>query len=276
VSASAGSVSEIVETAHFRVVGRTVEPRFPDACLDNQLADHIAEELVPLGLVPDAAAFEQIFVDTVVASAPSPVLAWSAFYRNTLNRLRGAARSGPVTSGASPARGDSVLTFARIYSHVPQLIKGTSVLDVGCCFGFLPLLLAERNPALMVVGCDVVPATSKLAASVACSLASRARFIAADAGRLPLRPEAVDTALLVHVLEHLPEASTLGVLSELRRVTRSRVVVAVPFEEVPDPTYGHVQAFDRRALGRLGAATGWSWTIQECEGGWLILDRPSR
>jgi len=75
------------------------------------------------------------------------------------------------------------------------------------------------------------------------------------------------------MLEQLSERSTLDVLSELRRVARSRVVVAVPFEETPDPTYGHVQAFDVRTLGRLGAAT--ARTSQECEGGWLILDHPS-
>jgi len=260
---AAGPLPEIVETPHFRVLGSAVELRFPAARVDNELADHIAAELVPLGLVPDGAAFERVFVDTVLATAPTPVMAWSAFYRNTLARLRRPAPGGE----------DSVSTFARIYAHVPALVRGASLLDVGSCFGFLPMLLSEWDPRLTVVGCDVVPGTALLAGSVARSLRSGARFVAADATRLPVAAAATDTVLLVHVLEHLPADLSAPVLAELCRVARRRVVVAVPMEDAPDRTYGHVQAFDLAALAGLGAATGWPWTVHEYEGGWLVLDR---
>jgi SAM-dependent methyltransferase len=257
--------SDVVDTPHFRVRGGVVTPRLPDMPVDNELADHIAAELVPLGVVPDATAFERVFVETVLAAAVSPERAWARFYRNTLRRLR---RPGP--DGC-----DSVSTFGRIYARVSALIRGTTVLDVGCCFGFLPIMLAERDPRLAIAGCDVVPGTAALADRTARSLGCRTRFIAADAARLPARSVGVDTVLAVHVLEHLPAAATAGVLAELCRVARRRVVVAVPLEDAPDPTYGHLQAFDLRSLAELGEASGWSWTVQDYEGGWLILDRSS-
>jgi SAM-dependent methyltransferase len=258
------SGAKVVETPHFRVAAGVVQPRFPYARVDNSLADHIAAELAPLGLVGDAEAFERIFVATVLASAVTPTAAWTAFYRNTLRRLR---RAGP--------RGvDSVATFARIYARVTSLIRGRSVLDVGCCFGFLPMLLAEREPGMAVVACDLVPTTAALAHGVAQSRRNRAVFIAGDARRLPMGSATVDTVTSVHLLEHLPQGSTAGVLAELCRVARRRVVIAVPLEAVPDPTYGHERVFDLPALADLGRATGWSWSVDEYEGGWLVVDRP--
>jgi hypothetical protein len=62
----------------------------------------------------------------------------------------------------------------------------------------------------------------------------------------------------------------------LRRAARRRVVIAVPLEEVPDPTFGHVQAFDLPTLARIGAdpdAPGWSRAVHAADGGWLVLDR---
>ena len=109
------------ETPHFLIQDGRVRPRFPPAGISNELADHIAAELVPLGLVPDGSAFEQFFVDTVLATHPDPMQAWTVFYGNTMRRLR-----RPDASGT-----DSVTTFARIYQHVLSLIRGTTVLDVG-------------------------------------------------------------------------------------------------------------------------------------------------
>jgi SAM-dependent methyltransferase len=259
------SGAKVVETPHFRVAAGVARPRHPHARVDNSLVDHIAAELVPLGLVGDAETFERIFVATVLASAATPTAAWAAFYCNTLRRLR---RAGP---GAV----DSVTTFARIYARVTSLIQGRSVLDVGCCFGFLPMLLAEREPGMAVVACDLVPATAALAHSVAQARCNRAVFIAGDAHRLPIGSATVDTVTSVHLLEHLPQESTAGVLAELCRVARRRVVIAVPLEDVPDPTYGHTRVFDLPALADLGRATGWSWSVDEYEGGWLIVDRRS-
>ena len=251
-----------IETPHFLIQDGHVRSRFPGG-ISNELADHIAAELTPLGLVPDGPAFEQIFVDAVLATHPDPMQAWTAFYGNTIRRLR---RPDPGGTG-------SLAAFARIYAHVLSLIRGTTVLDVGCCFGFLPLLAAERSPWLRVIGADLVPATAALASRVCGAQNGRTRFLAADMLALPVAAEAVDTVLAVHVLEHLPAAACRPALAQLRRVARRRVVIAVPFEQTPDPTFGHLQAFDLPRLASIGDAPGWSRDVHAADGGWLVLDR---
>lgn len=239
-----------------------MQPRFPSR-ISNELTDQIAAELAPLGLVPDAPAFEQIFVDAVLAGHPDPVQAWTAFYANTLRRLR---RPDPSGTG-------SLATFARIYAHVLSLIRGTTVLDVGCCFGFLPLLVAERSPWLRVIAADLVPAAAALASRICRTRGDRTRFLAADLLALPIADETVDTVLAIHVLEHLPAEACGPALAQLRRVARRRVVIAVPLEETPDPTFGHLQAFDLPRLAGTGDVPGWSRAVHAADGGWLVLDR---
>jgi len=260
---------QTIETPHFLIRNGRVRPRFPGVPISNELADHIAAELGPLGLVPDAAAFERLFVEVVQATHPDPAQAWAAFYRNTMRRLRGPDRGGT----------DSVATFARIYRHVLSLIRGRTVLDVGCCFGFLPLLIAERQPRLSVIGVDLVPAAAALAGRMAREQGNRARFAAADLLALPVADEAVDTVLAVHVLEHLPAETAAPALAQLCRVARHRVAVAVPLEDAPDPAFGHLQAFDLHQLARIAAGAdspGWSRAVYSADGGWLVLDRCER
>ncbi len=257
-------------TPHFLIHEGRIRPRLGSDEISNELAGHIAAELGPLGLVPDGPAFERVFVESVQAAHPDPTQAWNLFYGNTMRRLRRPDHGGT----------GSVATFARIYDHVLSLIRGTTVLDVGCCFGFLPLLAADRDPRLRVIGTDLVPSAVALAGRIARAQGSRARFAAADLLALPVADQAVDTVLAVHILEHLEaEASALAV-AQLCRVARHRVVIAVPLEATPDPTFGHIQAFDLARLAGLGTGPDtpesqgtWSPTVYAADGGWLVLDR---
>src|ERR1700746_1164968 len=107
-----------IETPHFLIQDGHVRPRFPSG-ISNELADHIAAELAPLGLVPDGAAFERVFVDAVLSCQPHPDRAWAAFCANTVRRLRRANGAGA----------GSVAPFARIYARALALIRGPTVLD---------------------------------------------------------------------------------------------------------------------------------------------------
>ena len=85
------------------------------------------------------------------------------------------------------------------------------------------------------------------------------------------RQGSADTVYAVHLLEHLPVGLDTAVLAEMLRVARRRVVVAVPFEDEPNPTWGHVRTFDLAALDALGAATGHAYEVSEHHGGWLTI-----
>ena len=115
-------------------------------------------------------------------------------------------------------------------------------MELGCCFGFLSLRLARAgNPVTAV---DLAPGTVGLLASVAPVLGTKLCALVGDASAVPLADGSADTVLAVHLLEHLPPAIAPCVLAEMLRVARRRVIVAVPFEDPPNPTWGHVRTFD--------------------------------
>ena len=102
------------------------------------------------------------------------------------------------------------------------------------------------------------------------------RTVACNAADVPLPDGAADTVTVLHLLEHLDAATAGAVLREAMRLARRRVVVAVPFEDVPRACYGHVQRFDGDVLRVIADAwrmAGFRAGVHEYHGGWLILDR---
>jgi len=235
--------------------------RLGAAQIDNDLGDRIASELVRPGLVSD---FEAAFAGVVACTAADPLAAWERFYARTLTGLVDESRAG---TGA-------IATFGAIYRHALGLVVGDSLLDTGSCFGFLCLLAAERG--LQTTGTDACAATIALAARVAARRGSPASFQRADVReRLPAR---ADTVSALHLLEHLAPGDVDRALARLCAAARRRVIVAVPLERRPDPTYGHRGAFELATLRSHGARVpGWRATVHEHRGGWLVLDRaPAR
>ncbi len=154
------------------------------------------------------------------------------------------------------------------------LAVGPDVVELGCCFGFLALRLAGEGHRVTAAG--LVPGTARLLASVSGALGTPAAAPAGDARRVP--PGAgttgtADTVFAVHLLEHLPRGADAAVLAEVLRVARRPAVVAVPFEDAPDPAWGHVRTVDLADLDALGAATGLPHAVEEHHGGWLVVER---
>jgi hypothetical protein len=233
------------------------------AALDADLGDLLAAG--DLGVPPaDLAAFERAFIDHVEASGPDPAAAWDAFYDATLAR---------VTQGPGHGSG-TVATFSRIWARAIALSRGESVLDLGTCFGFLPLAWATRPGHPLLLAADLSEASASLLQRQADRRGAAVQAICADALRLPLAGGSVDSVMLLHVLEHLTPTDSLTVLDEALRVARRRVVVAVPVEPAPDPVFGHLQVFDLPRLAALGRRTGWWVSLFEADGAWLVLDRP--
>lgn len=213
----------------------------------------------------DLVAFEAAFVALVEAGGPDPERAWDAFYDNTLARVEG-------QWGAAAGAGN-IATFSRIWARAAALSRGGSVLDVGTCFGFLPLAWAARRGAPTLLAAELSSAAAALVGRQAGRLGRAVDVLCADGTRLPLRRRAVSTVLVLHVLEHLDRPASERLLSEALRVADRRVVVAVPIEGQPDPLFGHLQVFDLAELAERGRRTGWQVSLADADGGWLVLDR---
>jgi hypothetical protein len=234
--------------------------------LDADLGDAIAGGL--LGPRPrDLAEFEQAFTARVESGHPDPARAWDGFYDATLARVAvGWGRTLPGTG--------TIATFTRVWARTTALQRGPTALDVGTCFGFLPLAWSALPGAPRLVAADLSPGASGLVGRQARRLRLPVGVVCADGTSLPLPDRAVGTVHLVHVLEHVRPALGALLLREALRVADRRVVVAVPVELMPDPVFGHVQVFDLARLAVVGARTGWHVSLIDADGAWLVLDRP--
>lgn len=261
------------ESPHFTVLSlddaTIVLHRLGPEEIDNDLAELVAGELVRTENVTLPRAFERCFAGVVLSSAPSPGNAWRAFYANTLSKLRRVA----VEERLGPDPGP-VAVFGRIYGHARELVTGKSLLDVGTCFGFFPLLLRQALPRIEIAALDVSAPILELARDTATSRrrTNPVEFVCADALEMPFAGGSFDTVTALHVLEHLDASSAERALREMCRVAKRRVIVAVPLEEEPDPAYGHIQGFDREGLIDLGEGTGWRCDFEEYLGGWIVLE----
>jgi SAM-dependent methyltransferase len=226
-----------------------VEHDITPAELSNDLAGWIADDL-------DPAAFEETFVAVVQDVDPG----WTLFYRNTLAALAAGGAHGGTNAGMAPVR-----------VRAAALAVGPHVVELGCCFGFLSLRLAADGHRVTAV--DLVPGTARLLAHVSEQLGTPVATLAGNALAVPLADASADTVFAVHLLEHLPRGLDAAVLADMLRVARQRVVVAVPFEDEPAPTWGHVRTFDLDDLHALGATTGLPYTVDEHHGGWLVVDK---
>lgn len=234
-------------TEHFRVYALgtriLVAHRYRGDELDDDLAGHLAAELP--GLAPH---FERIFTGVVRTTVHDPLLAWTLFYANTLAALRHPSRAGAIAS------------MAPVHSRALNLVRGRSVLDLGSCFGFLPLRLAAQG--LRPIASDLSPGTMELLSRVASWFRTPLPVLACDAAAVPLASRSVDTVLAIHLLEHVPPAHGTAVVREMLRVARRRVVVAVRSDPV-----------DAGQLLAWGRASREPFTVFEHHGGWLVVDR---
>lgn len=265
-----GSERWVGRTTHFgigRAGPRLVVVHGLDAAtVSADVAALVAEELFAPGWVVGADTFERIVTGVVLTSHEDPATAWEAFYRNTLARLE----DGGDRCGFTPV-------YTRAEEHVAAA-GARSLLDVGACFGFLPLRVAAGRAGGVphVAACDVAPGTTRLLAAMSQRLGTPVRTVACDAAAVPAPDRSVDVVTVLHLLEHVDAAHGARILAEAARLARRRVVVAVPYEETPDATFGHVRTLGPDDLARAGAAlrgAGWTAHVEEHHGGWLVLDR---
>ena len=255
---------------------------FGQAEIDADLICFIENELSSFGFIPTAREFGATLFAVLASTFPSPrhqPAIWQRFCLNTLAKLREQTahplNPSPTVSYIAP--------FAAVYRRIFELFVGQSVLDVGCSFGFLPVLLAEKFPDAHVVGCDksadAIGFSSDLArvAGVQHSTFTLQNVLAPGFSH----SGCFDTVTAIHLLEHLPEEQLAQAFEHLLQVTRHRLIVAVPYEQQAAVVYGHEQVFSREKLEKWGiwctetlGGTARSW-CEEVAGGLLVVDRLS-
>ncbi|GAA2344194.1 mycofactocin oligosaccharide methyltransferase MftM [Saccharopolyspora halophila] len=233
--------------------------------LDNNLSGILAEELFAPGWLSGVEIFERVFTGVVQSALDDPLRAWTIFYDNTLARI-GECWTRPDER----APHSSIADFAPVYRHVLDLAPPGRVLDLGSCFGFLPLLFLEKGRH-DVIASDLAPGSMRLLETIAAARGRRMHTLVCDAGQVPLPDGSVDTVTAMHLLEHLEPARGEQVLAEAVRLARRRVIIAVPFEDEPTSAFGHVRTFTTGDLADLGRRSGHPHEVTEHHGGWLEI-----
>jgi 2-polyprenyl-3-methyl-5-hydroxy-6-metoxy-1,4-benzoquinol methylase len=249
--------------------------------IDSKLGQYFLDELKPLGLLLDAQHFGDVFAAVVNSLCPhDPQCAWHLFGTNTLRRfhqLLDEEQENDEFHYESP-----VHVFATLYRRVCAFIAGNSLLDAGCSFGFLPLVVAERIPTLKkVVGLDLSDAPFPVTRMIAHERGlqhvtfTQCDLLANDFSAIGQ----FDTVTALHVLEHFSEPDMYRVLANLLQVTVRRLILAVPFEPgTMEQAYGHQQLFTSSkleavgcwCLEQLGGRGGMRY--EDCVGGMMVVD----
>lgn len=149
--------------------------------------------------------------------------------------------------------GSGDLTAERRYL-LDTHVRGRTVLDAGCGVGGFVTYLSQRN--YDATGLD----KHDFFLAVARQKGFRGNFVRGDlSSPLPFRDRTFDTTLCLDVLEHLE--NDVATFQELVRVTRQRLVIAVPQEDTWMPRYGvifnpyrdptHLRYYTRESLGEL-------------------------
>ncbi len=196
--------------------------------------------------------FELTMVGLVRSTVDGALESWTTYYRNSLAELL-----------------DGTADFAPIHDKAEELVRG-SVLDLGSCFGFLPLRLARAG--MDVTATDILPGTMILLDAVAPELGITIDTVICDAGEVPAPDNSADTVTAIHLLEHVDDAVGEAVIAQALRIARQRVVIAVPFEDEATACHGHIRTFDLESLRAVGRQSRVPFEVFEHHGGWLVLD----
>lgn len=113
------------------------------------------------------------------------------------------------------------------YRTIARLVKpGERVLDAGCGEGVLSWYLAERGADVTAMDISQPNLENAKKFLEKKGVADRVTLVQGDAEALPFPDASFDVVVSSHVLEHLPDFDK-G-LSEIRRVAKSRAIVALP------------------------------------------------
>lgn len=277
---------QVSETEHFTICRHPSSGQvillhlFRQEEANADLIGYIENELPSSGIIPSAREFGATLFAVLASMYPAPrdqQAIWLQFCLNSLDALRNQIAHPPQSA---PISVSYIGPFAAIYRRIFELVTGQSLLDVGCSFGFFPVLMAERDHAKRITASDISVdainfSTTLANAAQVHNLAFQQIDVLADA--FPMLGH-YDTVTAIHLLEHLKEEDMPTVLDHLLQVTKKRLLIAVPYEEQAQALYGHYQAFTPEKLHQWGKwcvqaldSTGRYW-YEELMGGLLVIE----
>lgn len=109
---------------------------------------------------------------------------------------------------------------AKCINFILNNIEGNKVLDIACGRGFLSKEIAQKNNALKVFGLDIIPPKE------ISGLHKNLAFMEGSVENIPFDDNFIDTTICAHTLEHTQNINKA--ISELRRVTRNKLIIVVP------------------------------------------------
>ena len=280
---------QVHETAHFVFCRKQSSQHtvllhaFQQPEIDAELICFIEKELSSSIPISSTREFGAVIFAVLASTFPSPRnqnAIWQRFCVNTLTKLRDQI-AFPLFP---PPEISYVAPFAAIYRRVFDLSTGQSLLDVGCSFGFLPVLIAERTADAVVIGCDTSPDAISFSTHLANAVGIRnVTFTSQDVLDVAiLGLGTFDTVTAIHVLEHMDESDMSAALTHLLNLTSKRLIIAVPFEQHATFVYGHQQVFTPAKLEFWGQwcvkalqGGGYFWR-EDVAGGMLVVERFSK
>lgn len=165
------------------------------------------------------------------------------------------------------------LTGRHKRAHKMCEVKGKTILDIGCSFGWFEKLALEDG-AKRVVGIE--PEEKDL--ENARRDAPGAEFKTASAFKLPFRDGEFDMVVMFDVLEHIPKSTEDQAMKEIWRVlkTGGELVLSTPFRSlissILDPAwyFGH-RHYSKNRIAKLLKDAGFKIDKIETGGGWWDL-----
>jgi len=110
------------------------------------------------------------------------------------------------------------------FSILKYIDSGEKVLEVGCGEGILSVMMEKKGAT--VTATDISEPNLEAVRALSAKEGAKVAVLSADAENLPFADNSFDTVIADNVLEHVPHFER-G-LSEIRRVTKKRAIIALP------------------------------------------------
>lgn len=164
-------------------------------------------------------------------------------------------------------------SFLDGYKYIIEHIKGNSILDIGSCEGYLPILCKLKKPELEVTASDINYEYMGFPRNYCDRHNLKINFIKLNILQ-PKIQKKFDTTVSFHVLEHFKEKKNITVIKNHIKLAQMRAILVVPFEEFIT-TKRHKQILNIEKLEKIVQRLGHPYKIEQISG-WnraLIIDR---